>query len=165
MCFSNAEINSTKTYVSVQSSEEELVSPHISKCSKFKLRVEDTQRKLPVIYWIPKLHKESYKARFIANSSACTTTNISILLASCLTAIKEHVRKYCDKAYEDSGIHLFWSIKNSGDILNKISNRSAASSLSTFDFSTLYTTLPHNLMKDKLNALIRKTFSKENTRF
>ena len=86
-------------------------------CSTFKLRVGDTQHKLPVIYWIPTLHKKRYQARFIANSSACTTVNISILLTSCLTAIKEHVRKYCDKAYGNSGIDLFWSIKNSGDIL------------------------------------------------
>ena len=29
-------------------------------------------------------------------------------------------------------------------------------SLSTYDFSTLYTTLPHNLIKDKLIDLIEK---------
>ena len=32
--------------------------------------------------------KRPYKSRFIANSSACTTTELSILLTSCLTAIK-----------------------------------------------------------------------------
>ena len=32
--------------------------------------------------------KKTYKARFIANSSACTTTELSKLLASCLTAVK-----------------------------------------------------------------------------
>ena len=32
---------------------------------------------------------------FIANSSACTTTELSILLTSCLSAIKNHVIKYC----------------------------------------------------------------------
>ena len=31
-------------------------------------------------------------------------------------------------------------------------------SLSTYDFSTLYTTLPHNLIKDKLTDLIERTF-------
>ena len=30
--------------------------------------------------------------------------------------------------------------------------------LSTYDFSTLYTTLPHNLIKDKLIDLIERTF-------
>ena len=34
-------------------------------------------------------------------------------------------------------------------------------SLSTYDFSTLYTTLPHNLIKDKLIDLIERTFQKE----
>ena len=44
--------------------------------------------RLPTLYWLPKLHKRPYKSRFIANSSACTTTELSILLTSCLTAIK-----------------------------------------------------------------------------
>ena len=33
--------------------------------------------------------------------------------------------------------------------------------MSTFDFSTLYTTLPHNLIKDKLIDLIERTFQRE----
>ena len=33
-----------------------------------------------------------------------------------------------------------------------------ATSLSTYDFSTLYTTLPHDLIKDKLIDLIERTF-------
>ena len=32
--------------------------------------------------------KNPYKARFIANSSSCTTTELSELLSSCLTAVK-----------------------------------------------------------------------------
>ena len=34
-------------------------------------------------------------------------------------------------------------------------------SLSTYDFSTLYTTLPHSLIKDKLIDLIERTFQRE----
>ena len=36
-----------------------------------------------------------------------------------------------------------------------------ASCLSTYDFSTLYTTLPNNLTKEKLTELIEQTFNKE----
>ena len=118
------------------------------------------------MYWIPKLHKQPYKARFIANSSSCTTTNISKLLTSCLTAIKLHVKRYCAQVYENSGKHLFWSIKNSGDILDKLKIKNYnVSSVSTYDFSTLYTTLPHNLINNKLTALIQKTFARENVAF
>ena len=36
-----------------------------------------------------------------------------------------------------------------------------AASLSTYDFSTLYTTLPHNLIKNKLVDLIKRIFQTE----
>ena len=71
----------------------------------------------------PKLHKRPYKARFIANSSSCTTTELSKLLTSCLTTVKNHVIRYCEKVYERSGKNLFWSIKNSGEVLNKLKSR------------------------------------------
>ena len=114
------------------------------------------------MYWLPKLHKTPYKARFIANSSSCTTTELSKLLTSCLTAVKNHVIRYCEKVYERSGKNLFWSIKNSGEVLNKLKSRGfRATSLSTYDFSTLYTTLPHNLIKEKLINLIQWTFKRK----
>ena len=40
-----------------------------------------------------------------------------------------------------------------------------ASKLSTHDFSTLYTTLPHHLIKDKLIDLINRTFIREKTQY
>ena len=113
------------------------------------------------MYWLPKLHKRPYKARFIANSSSCTTTELSKLLTSCLTAIKSHVIRYCETVYETSNKNWFWSIKNSGEVLSKLKCRGfRATSLSTYDFSTLYTTLPHNLIKEKLLDLIEWTFKR-----
>ena len=117
----------------MQISERSVVSEHVDKCKQLGADAIITQHKLPTMYWIPKLHKKPYKARFIANSSSCTTTKLSLLLTSCLTKIKEHVKFYCDKAYQNSGINLFWSIKNSNDVLSKLQNkRCLASQLSTF---------------------------------
>ena len=125
--------------------------------AKLGLYVDEDHSKLPTLYWLPKLYKRLYKSRFIANSSACATTELSILLTSWLTAIKNHVIKYCTTVYERNGKNLFWSIKISGEILNKLKSRCfLASGLSTYDFSTLFTTLPHNLIKEKLTELIEK---------
>ena len=56
----------------------------------------------------------------------------------------------------------FWPIKNSGEVLSKLKDIGyQATSLSTYDFSTLYTTLPHNLIKEKLLDLIERTFYKQ----
>ena len=73
------------------------------------------------------------------------------------TAQKSTKANVCER----SGKNLFWSIKNSCEVLNKLKSRGfRASSLSTYDFSTLYTTLPHNLMEDKLVDLIERIFQK-----
>ena len=83
-------------------------------------------------------------------------------MTSCLTAIKNRVIKYCTTVYERNDKKSFWSIKNSGEILNKLESKGfLASGLSTYDFSTVYTTLPHNLIKEKLTELIEQTFNRE----
>ena len=108
-----------------------------------------------MMYLLPKLHKRPYKARFIANSSSCTSTELSKLLTSCLTAIKAKFKKYCETVYERS-------IKSYVEVLSKLKDIGyQATSLSTYDFSTLYTTLPHNLIKETLLDLIERTFSEK----
>ena len=67
--------------------------------------------KLPTLYWLPKLHKRPYKSRFIANSSACITTELSICLTSCLIEIKNHVIKYSTTVYEWNSKKLFGLLK------------------------------------------------------
>ena len=157
------ELNGTKAYEQTSEKEKSVINNHIfHNATRFAVSVDEDQERLPIFYWLPKLHKKPYKARFIANSSSCTTTELSKLLTSCLTTIKNHVIKYCEKVYERSGKNLFWSIKNSCEVLNKLKSLGfRASSLSTYDFSTLYTTLPHDLIKDKLVDLIERTFQRE----
>ena len=85
-------------------------------------------------------------------------------IISCPTTVKNHVIKYCEKVYERSGKNLFWSIKKSCEVLNKLKSRDIrASSMFTYDFSTLYTTLPHNLIKDKLVDIIERTFQRKDS--
>ena len=80
-----------------------------------------------------------------------------------------YVIKYCEKVYERSCRNLFLSIKTSGEILDKLKARefnardynTASSSIHVYDFFTLCTTLPHNLIKNKLIELIERTFLRE----
>ena len=53
-------------------------------------------------------------------------------------------------------------IKNAGEILDKLRARDLnATNLSTYDFSTLYTTLSHNLIKDKRIYIIENPLYRE----
>ena len=126
------------------------------------VNVKERQDKLPTMYWLPKLHKRPYKARFIAKVRFCNTTELSKLLTSCLTAFKFRVIMYHETVHERPRKSMFWSIKHSGDVLSKLKSRGFfTTSLSTYDFSTLYTTLPHNLIKEKLIDLIERAFKKD----
>ena len=78
--------------------------------AKFGLFVDEDHSKLPTLYWLPKLHKRPYKSRFIANSSACTTNELSFLLTFCLTAIKNHVIKYCTTVYEKKMVKIYFGL-------------------------------------------------------
>ena len=44
--------------------------------------------------------------------------------------------KYCEKVYERSGRNLFWSSKNSGEVLDKLKAKDFnATKLTPYDFS------------------------------
>ena len=156
------ELDGTRAYLETDTDEMTVVNDHLNDLPvKFSVCVNEGQDKLPTMYWLPKLHKRPYKARFIANSSSCTTTKLSKLLTSCLTAIKSHFIRYCETVYETSNKNWFWSTKYCGEVLSKLKCRAfRATSLSTYDFSTLYTTLPHNLIEEKLLDLIEWTFKR-----
>ena len=53
--------------------------------------------------------KRAYKARCITNS--CTTTEVSKVVTSCLTAIKTREIRYCEKVYVRSVVIYFGQLK------------------------------------------------------
>ena len=99
--------------------------------------------------------ESAYKSRFKSNSSHCSTTILSKHITSALTAVKEHVIKNSETAFSNSNVNYFWSIKNSSEVIEKLRLRNfQGSQVSSFDFSTLYTSLPHDLIKAKVLSLV-----------
>ena len=54
---------------------------------------------------------------------------------------------------------LFWSVYNSLEFIDTISDIKTAHSIKTFDFSTLYTNLPLDVINGSLKSLIIKMFA------
>ena len=112
---------------------------------------------LPKMYWIPKMHKDPIKARFIVASVKCTTKKLAKSVTSVLKRFYTQIENYHGKNYFFSSIKTFWCIQNKDPVLkklNKISSMNRANSVSTFDFSTLYTKIPHDKLKNVMNELI-----------
>ena len=105
-----------------------------------------------------------YKQRYIAGSAKCSTKPLSQILTRILTAVKEGLQKYCDTAYAISGVSQMWILENSKEILENLKAQSLHSvhSIKSFDFSTLYTTIPHDKLKSKLKEIINQCFFHKN---
>ena len=78
---------------------------------------------------------------------------MSILLTKLLTHIKQGLQKYCETAYSRSGINQMWILKNSKELLDhlKSPNFNLITNIKSFDFSTLYTTIPHQKLKKQVS--------------
>ena len=82
------ELNGTKAYEETSIDEKSVVNSHSNELPfKFAVNVKERQDRLPTMCWLLKLHIRPYKARFIANSSSCTTTELNKLLTSCPSGI------------------------------------------------------------------------------
>ena len=86
------------------------------------------------------------------------------LLTVILTKIKDGIQKYCETVYSRSGVNQMWILKNSKVLLENLNKYSHTNitSLKTFDFSTLYTTLPHSKLKHRLAEIKHNAFISKN---
>ena len=115
------------------------------------------------------MHKIPFsKQRFIAASGCCTTKPISSVLTMCLRLIENQMRIICQSYKNNYGTNPMWILKNSvyvHKIIASFNRKNNANNIKTYDFSTLYTSIPHSLLKSKMSWVINKAFtaSKKNT--
>lgn len=68
---------------------------------------------------------------------------------------------YHSKMHYFSGVKSFWSVQNNQplfDTIKKLNRRNKALSIAFFDFSTLYTTIAYNKLKNVIRELINFSF-------
>ena len=99
------------------------------------------------------MHKSSYKHRFIAVSSKCTRKNLSCLLTRLPSTIKGGLVLYCNTKTSRNGVKNMWILKNSTSLLSSLDQ--------LVDFSTLYTSIPHDLLKSRISNLVHNGFRKK----
>ena len=128
------------------------------------IELSDDDKRLTYLYWTPKLHKPPVKHCFIAGSSKCTTKQLSRLLTKILTVIKTRLENYCGIKTSHTGVKNMWILKKSINLLLSLSQLGVhrATSIQTFDFSTLYTSIPHDLLKSRMNNIINNAFKHKN---
>ena len=151
------------TYIPIDGSFETIVKSHNQFITSVELEMSEEHQNLPYLYWTPKLHKSPYKHQFIAGSSKCTTKDLSCLLTKLLSTIKDGLVRYCNTKTSRNGVNAMWILKNSTSLLSSLQQLDVhtATSVQTFDFSTLYTSIPHDLLKSRISNLVHNAFRKK----
>ena len=138
-----------------------IIEEHISELNEYGLEVEEEMKSLPSMYWSPKLHKDPICSRFIIASKQSSLKPLLKDLTCIFKLFQKQVESYNDKSRVWSGVSGCWVIQNSNPVverIDKINNRKKAKSIMTFDFATLYTKIPHELLIEALNDIVDFAF-------
>ena len=99
------------------------------------------------MYWIPKLHKNPIDSPFIIASKICSTKSLSKAVSNVFKLIYSQTENFHDKSKFLSNYNKFWVFQNVDCVIenmNIICRKKEAKPITTYDFSTLYTTFPHD---------------------
>ena len=128
------------------------------------LKFDEKHTKLPMLYATAKQHKIPTKFRYISSTINSSVKQACIVLKHIFKCIQEQTMtrcKYFDGKYKHK-IRSCFIIKNSLPVresifrINSLPTKSC--NLSTFDFDTLYTSLPHCKIKEVLTDIVNDSF-------
>ena len=153
--------DTSPTYHLSGNNSDAVIESNSKLCTKFGFPLEEKLKALPFMYWLPKMHYNPPRARFIIASSSCSTKPLSKITSYIFKHIFNQVRSFHKKSTFYKNYNRFWVIENSFPIIEKltsINNRKKARDISTYDFSTLYTMLPHDDLVANLNDIVDFAF-------
>ena len=154
--------NPNNTYQISEINPNKIIDTNIHFCKSLSLSVNDKMKCLPFMYWSPKMHYQPCRARFIVASAACSTKPISNLVSIIFKKVFEQVQNFHSKTHFYKNYKRFWVIQNSKTLLQKLEQinlKKGAKDISTFDFSTLYTKLPHHDLIKVLQEIVEFVFN------
>ena len=160
--------NLSSTYEHSQDNRNTPIINNLLLCEKYGLEVSETNKTLPLMYWMPKMHYSPSRARFIVASSNCSSKPLSRVVSMVFKLIFHQVQSFHRKSTFYKNYNRFWVIENSKPIiekLNHINSKKGAKDISTFDFSTLYTKLPHDDLVKTLHSIIDFSCKAGNRKF
>ena len=117
---------------------------------------------LPLMYWMPKILKNPVGNRFIVASPKCSLKPLLKDVTFILKLFQHQIKSFHDKNRELwTVVSNFLNIQNNAPVIeriDKMNKKKQTVSVRTFDFSTLYTKIPHHLLRDALFEIVNFCF-------
>ena len=155
------EVTQSTTFQVSQKSSNEIID-----CSNQflgKHSIKSTKDRLPFLYWTAKMHKTPTAYRYITSGADTVLSNLSINVTHCLKLLLKTARNSKKYKFEgQSGINNISIIDNHDKVIKfmNLCNKSRSKkTIKTYDFSTLYTSIPHDKLKSMLAKFVTKMFN------
>ena len=100
----------SNTYKFCNIDVQNVIDDNIQICEIFGLKVEEVSKKLPIIYWMPKMHNNSLGTRFFVASSKCSTKQLSKTISYIFKLIFEQIQNFHLKSKFYTNINYFYTI-------------------------------------------------------
>ena len=151
------------TYEEIEENVEEVMDYLKKESNLLGILVDKGFNELPSIHATIKMHKDPIKFRYIIGSRFGVMKPAAKLLVEVLKLVMITHRRYCDKIKLFTGVERNWIINNNQGFIEdieRVNRRNAARNVKMCDFSTLYTGINQEDLKEKLK-LTADTASKE----
>jgi hypothetical protein len=152
----------SKTYKEIKNeSADKIISNHIKYLSSMRINVDDEFKQLPRLYWTPKMHKKPVGSRFIVGNPKSSLKPLTKDITSICKLFYSQINAYYNKSTFNPCIKHLWIVQSNDTLLQEINNinkRKSARTISTYDFSSLYTNIPHDSLLRVLEGIVDFSF-------
>ena len=159
---------SSNTYQLTTETEEEIILRHEDFLKSHGLKMDPDNRHLPFLYGTTKMHKDPIKFRFITSARNSSLQQLSEVVGLCLKTCLKTAKNYSNYSNKFHQRNDFYVIDNNSSVLEFMFENNLNSgnkSISTFDFSTLFTNIPHEQLKDNLTKFVNRVFNIKNKQY
>ena len=145
----------------------------INRCAEYinscQVKVCDSERNLPIAYWTAKMHKQPPSSRFITSCRNTVTSSLSNVVGLCLSRLLKSDKNISKYIHKFKNYHDYFIIDNRNDVIQYMKDSNAlghsGKSVTTYDFKTLYTSIPHGKLKDVLAKYVKKVFKSKGKKY
>ena len=109
-----------ETYEKINKNQEESIQDNLKYNTRLKLSYESKDKSLPIMYWIPKLDKNSVGSRFIIASKNCPIKPLSKAVSNVFKIIYSHAENFHHKSKFLSNYNKFWVLQNVDLVIENI---------------------------------------------
>ena len=155
------EINS-ENFQKEDVSPEEVIKKHSTFLSSVGIQMDEENKNLPFLYCTVKQHKNPIGFRYITAGYNSSLKQLSVLVGICLKSMLHSAKNYSKYRNRFHNRNDFYVVDGHDEILEFLyssnNTHKGRKNISTFDFCTLYTSIPHDQLKLNLEKFVNRIF-------